>query len=290
MYYCLLLASSLLSYFAYVKNSTFLWRIDDYLISSQSREYTSSPDIGFVLAHPDDESMFFLPTLNVLKTLTDSSDRFKPQLHFLYLSNGDYYNDGSVRESELAQLCEKHRYSCSVVDDSNLRDGTAQWDPEAALEYIRNFVSENNISVLFTFDAKGVSGHPNHVGTHHAVKFIDARPRRQPRGPVDEIHAHPCLYNSVLLHRHVSLGWLPKASRASSCSTCSLSTCFANIPASFPFFSCSSEGNSYSLIDHAQTLRRFIFTSGCFREYAHSQVAAAAPRALLESLLVVQLH
>ncbi|UKK02819.2 N-acetylglucosaminylphosphatidylinositol deacetylase [Theileria orientalis] len=84
---------------------------------------------------------------------------------------GDYKIDGSVRENELAQLCKKYKYSCSVIDDSNLKDGTTQWNPEAALEYIKSFVSENNISVIFTFDDKGVSGHPNHIGTHHAVKF-----------------------------------------------------------------------------------------------------------------------
>ncbi|UKJ89824.2 N-acetylglucosaminylphosphatidylinositol deacetylase [Theileria orientalis] len=144
---------------------------DGYLSPSLSREYTLSPAVGFVLAHPDDESMFFLPTLKVLKTLTDSRNKLKPQLHFLYLSNGDYKIDGSVRENEIAQLCKKYNYSCSVIDDSNLKDGTTQWDPEAALEYIKNFVSENNISVLFTFDDKGVSGHPNHIGTHHAVKL-----------------------------------------------------------------------------------------------------------------------
>ena len=72
-----------------------------------------------VIAHPDDESMFFIPTLrHILRRHANNNDTNindgGPLLHVLCLSNGDYRHesDGPVRAMEL-------RDACSVIGMTN---------------------------------------------------------------------------------------------------------------------------------------------------------------------------
>nr|XP_005298249.1 N-acetylglucosaminyl-phosphatidylinositol de-N-acetylase isoform X2 [Chrysemys picta bellii] len=51
-----------------------------------------------VTAHPDDEAMFFAPTILSL-------GRFRAQLWLLCCSSGNYYNQGEIRKNELVQSC-----------------------------------------------------------------------------------------------------------------------------------------------------------------------------------------
>ena len=50
-------------------------------------------NILFVMAHPDDECMFFTPTIYALKE--------KSNLYLLVLSNGGYDGLGKIREKEM---------------------------------------------------------------------------------------------------------------------------------------------------------------------------------------------
>nr|KAF6284010.1 phosphatidylinositol glycan anchor biosynthesis class L [Pipistrellus kuhlii] len=52
-----------------------------------------------VIAHPDDEAMFFAPTLLGLA-------RLGRQLFLLCFSAGNYYNQGEIRKKELLQSCD----------------------------------------------------------------------------------------------------------------------------------------------------------------------------------------
>lgn len=54
--------------------------------------------ILLVIAHPDDESMFFLPTLLALR-------RAHLALYLLCLSTGNAYGKGCVRSKELLNVC-----------------------------------------------------------------------------------------------------------------------------------------------------------------------------------------
>ncbi|XP_032640307.1 N-acetylglucosaminyl-phosphatidylinositol de-N-acetylase isoform X6 [Chelonoidis abingdonii] len=51
-----------------------------------------------VTAHPDDEAMFFAPTILSL-------GRFRAQLWLLCCSSGNFYNQGEIRKKELVQSC-----------------------------------------------------------------------------------------------------------------------------------------------------------------------------------------
>ncbi len=65
---------------------------------------TLSPDsrILFVIAHPDDESMFFSPILSYLKTHGNPQN-----IYFVSLSNGNANKLGKTREIELRTACQQ---------------------------------------------------------------------------------------------------------------------------------------------------------------------------------------
>uniref|UniRef100_A0A2K6FN95 N-acetylglucosaminylphosphatidylinositol deacetylase n=1 Tax=Propithecus coquereli TaxID=379532 RepID=A0A2K6FN95_PROCO len=52
-----------------------------------------------VIAHPDDEAMFFAPTVLGLA-------RLRHQVSLLCFSAGNYYNQGEIRKKELLQSCD----------------------------------------------------------------------------------------------------------------------------------------------------------------------------------------
>ncbi|XP_077899078.1 N-acetylglucosaminyl-phosphatidylinositol de-N-acetylase isoform X17 [Ictidomys tridecemlineatus] len=52
-----------------------------------------------VIAHPDDEAMFFAPTVLGLA-------RLKHRMSLLCFSAGNYYNQGEIRKKELLQSCD----------------------------------------------------------------------------------------------------------------------------------------------------------------------------------------
>ena len=101
------------------------------------------PDVGIVIAHPDDESMFFLPTIWTL--LIGSG--MKIRIHLLCLSTGDFDGLGEIRKRELEKAAEiNHLVSLKIVDDSKIRDGMKEyWDPRIIAKYVETFVKQNNI-------------------------------------------------------------------------------------------------------------------------------------------------
>jgi len=162
---------------------------------------TSSADaIGIsisvlVIAHPDDESMFFLPTIRACQTQKDSSwDEF----WILCLTIGDYDGLGAVRTKELEKVCNTnllHVDELIQLDDQALLDHPTQsWNVEHAYGCIREALrrkldekrkdwgdqSTVHLKVL-TFDDEGVSGHINHRDCHYAVCLFDLKIREEVR-------------------------------------------------------------------------------------------------------------
>lgn len=118
-----------------------------------------------VISHPDDESMFFGPTIQALR-------RAGARTHILCLSNGDADGLGAVREKEL-EIARKFLGvdSSEVVNDSKLKDGFKEaWPEETIAAHVEASVRRLDANVVLTFDAKGVSGHPNHVAAYRGVR------------------------------------------------------------------------------------------------------------------------
>jgi N-acetylglucosaminylphosphatidylinositol deacetylase len=136
--------------------------------------------INYVLitAHPDDESMFFLPTLFNLIKHCNTDDTF----HILCLSNGNYDGIGYIREKELlkAIMVISDRIHLTVVLNEKLQDGPNQtWHQDAIVNEIRSKVQYlHGDLVLITFDEGGISNHPNHIDTcTGTTKFFEEQSR-----------------------------------------------------------------------------------------------------------------
>ncbi|KAF4188309.1 hypothetical protein CNMCM7927_001982 [Aspergillus lentulus] len=153
--------------------------------------------ICLLIAHPDDEAMFFSPTVLALT---------KPELgnhvKILCLSSGDADGLGHIRKKELQQSA-KHlglraESDVFIVDDpARFPDSmTATWSESdvsslLASAFAPDLASQSQssaarkrgagttgaptatIDVLITFDKDGISNHPNHRSLYHgAVHFL----------------------------------------------------------------------------------------------------------------------
>ena len=161
-----------------------------------------------VTAHPDDESMFFVPTLYSLvggggerAELQPPSTSTTSQVWLLCLTTGNYNGLGSVRAQELQCAAESvmHVDQTIVLDNDRFPDDpSTAWDVEIVTDAIQTalidaihrhaaaaaaaaqgggvVVCAKDVVVdtirLITFDEKGVSGHVNHRDTFRAVREL----------------------------------------------------------------------------------------------------------------------
>ncbi|XP_055992573.1 N-acetylglucosaminyl-phosphatidylinositol de-N-acetylase isoform X1 [Sorex fumeus] len=122
-----------------------------------------------VIAHPDDEAMFFAPTVLGL-------GRGGHRLSLLCFSAGNYYNQGKIRKKELLQSCEVLGIPPSrvmIIDNRDFPDDPdVQWNTESVASVLLQYIQVNGISLVVTFDARGVSGHNNHIALYTAVRSL----------------------------------------------------------------------------------------------------------------------
>ncbi|CAB9506656.1 acetylglucosaminyl-phosphatidylinositol de-N-acetylase [Seminavis robusta] len=155
---------------------------------------SSSPSVVHVLviAHPDDESMFFLPTLTNLIAAGET-------VWLLCLTTGNYDGLGDTRKKELSNVCRYlgiHRLIQVQVE--RLKDHpTCAWELDAVtgeieralLAAVKKHSDKNNNNnnppiqrlVLITFDFFGVSGHINHRDTYLGVRNLYYQEQKQPQ-------------------------------------------------------------------------------------------------------------
>ncbi|KAI9202010.1 putative deacetylase LmbE-like domain-containing protein [Polychytrium aggregatum] len=141
--------------------------------SQQSNGYASAspyPRVLVVVAHPDDECMFFGPTITALTS--SNADK----VFLLCLSSGNYDGLGSIRKKELVDSASELGISPShvtVLEDSRIQDHPHDmWDADIVAEAIRLQVSHHNIDVIVTFDQFGITNHPNHRSAFHGVRKL----------------------------------------------------------------------------------------------------------------------
>lgn len=160
-----------------------LWIFTVYMI--QTYPTIRGKRILLLIAHPDDEAMFFAPTVQWL-TQADLGN----QLIILCLSSGDADGLGHIRKDELKksalQLGVKSEEHVVVIEDEKFPDSmTVTWDAKAIGSMLSRFFAPNlskssasaapkaGVDVIITFDKGGVSGHPNHISLYHgAMSFV----------------------------------------------------------------------------------------------------------------------
>ncbi|KAK4149135.1 putative deacetylase LmbE-like domain-containing protein [Chaetomidium leptoderma] len=143
--------------------------------------------ICLLIAHPDDEAMFFSPAVMAL-TRPETGNHVK----ILCLSSGNADGLGETRKQELAKsgliLGLRAAGDVYVVEKPEFTDSmTVTWDsgqisallgsafaPGLARSRITDTPPTASIDVLITFDAGGVSGHPNHISLYHGARTFIA--------------------------------------------------------------------------------------------------------------------
>ena len=127
-------------------------------------------NILFVTAHPDDECMFFTPTIYALKE--------RSNLYLLVLSNGGYDGLGKLREKEMEKAAKQMGFKdYLIIDSAAIPDGPQPWNVEPVVKEILKHLKDRKdegieIKTIVTFDEHGVSAHPNHISTYHACKKV----------------------------------------------------------------------------------------------------------------------
>ncbi|CAG9330309.1 unnamed protein product [Blepharisma stoltei] len=122
--------------------------------------------ILLVTAHPDDESMFFIPFIVNFRRTND--------IYLLCLSNGDADDLGSTREVELAKACtflgvKGH----TIIDNESLKDGmNNRWNTQLIEQIVLKEIRERDANIIVSFDIKGISSHPNHCAISQAMQKI----------------------------------------------------------------------------------------------------------------------
>jgi N-acetylglucosaminylphosphatidylinositol deacetylase len=125
----------------------------------------------FVIAHPDDESMFFSPAIRALL-------QCRIRVQVLCLSKGNFEGLGNIRVIELRESCQTLGLTDKPTVRDVLEDGPFPWDPMIVANEIKLYIEQLNPhspqkqTHICTFDRHGVSGHPNHISIAKGVQLL----------------------------------------------------------------------------------------------------------------------
>jgi len=147
-----------------------------------------------VTAHPDDESLFFLPTLTALRSTGAT-------IWVLCLTTGDYDGLGACRSRELHHACLSILGLSKVIllDEPTLfpDHSSKAWPIEATAKRIQaaleqEFQKEKGSKQwkavdLITFDQGGVSNHVNHRDTFFAVRYLFQQQQESLLPPIGDV-------------------------------------------------------------------------------------------------------
>ncbi|XP_076035825.1 phosphatidylinositol glycan anchor biosynthesis class L [Oratosquilla oratoria] len=126
--------------------------------------------ILIIIAHPDDECMFFGPT--ILHFTRDSNS----EVYLLCLSKGNYRGEGAVRTKELWESCKVlgvAQQNVILYNSDALPDNPhVMWPTTRTANIISHHANSLDIDMIITFDRRGVSGHINHCSVYSAVKYL----------------------------------------------------------------------------------------------------------------------
>ncbi|KAF0306522.1 N-acetylglucosaminyl-phosphatidylinositol de-N-acetylase [Amphibalanus amphitrite] len=123
-----------------------------------------------VTAHPDDECMFFGPTVVGLLRQPGCL------VYLLCLSTGDYDGRGKVRKEELYRSCQVlgiKRENVILLRHSRLPDHPGRsWNDALVSELILQHVMSLDIDTVVSFDPHGVSYHRNHRSCFYGLLHL----------------------------------------------------------------------------------------------------------------------
>ncbi|KAF7171729.1 hypothetical protein CNMCM5623_004027 [Aspergillus felis] len=141
--------------------------------------FQHAKSILFVTAHPDDETLFFSPSI------TYRRDDPQVKRALLAISSGNYEGIGERRRQEIHDSCSVLGIipdSCVVLDNAELQDNPKKWWNEDLIkDLVASHVQKWNVDLIITFDNGGVSGHINHRAVSAGVrKYLASTPQAPP--------------------------------------------------------------------------------------------------------------
>ncbi|KAM0247513.1 hypothetical protein ACHAQJ_009819 [Trichoderma viride] len=136
-----------------------------YVVGRDARllppELLRSKNLLIVTAHPDDECLFFSPTI---LGILDRNRAINGGL--LVMSTGNNDGIGETRKQELKGSCRAlgiNQSRCEALDHASLQDNPkVWWDTDVIKSIVKEYVKKWDIDAIITFDEGGVSGHINH--------------------------------------------------------------------------------------------------------------------------------
>nr|XP_047131038.1 N-acetylglucosaminyl-phosphatidylinositol de-N-acetylase [Hydra vulgaris] len=136
-----------------------------------AKYFPGNHSIALVIAHPDDEAIFFSPTLLYLSKIKHF------QMHVLCVTNGNFYGLGEVRSKELFRSCYEYGLEKEQVyllnDDMFYDHPSIRWNNISMLaKKLELILEERSIDTVLSFGPYGCSGHPNHRDVHLTVRTL----------------------------------------------------------------------------------------------------------------------
>ncbi|XP_063541134.1 N-acetylglucosaminyl-phosphatidylinositol de-N-acetylase [Cydia strobilella] len=138
-------------------------------LPTRSRGALRAKRVLIVVAHPDDECMFFGPT--IFRLCEQDAD-----VYLLCLSNGNNEGKGNIRSKELWLACSElgvpDRNICLVTDTRLPDNPKVQWPVAVIAKLIQHQLEALDIDTLVSFDRGGVSSHTNHSAVFYAIAYM----------------------------------------------------------------------------------------------------------------------
>ncbi|KAG6009074.1 hypothetical protein E4U43_000056 [Claviceps pusilla] len=172
-----------------------------YILGSDARllppELLKAKNLLVVTAHPDDECLFFSPS--ILGVLNRNKD---VRGGLIVMSTGNNYGLGELRKKELLGSCEAlgiDTTRCVALDHPDLQDNPkVWWDENKIKPILKEYIKKWKIDAIITFDEGGVSGHINHRAVSSAVTQYVAENKKAPASYMVVSVALPRKYTFLL--------------------------------------------------------------------------------------------
>lgn len=141
----------------------------------------SNSTVYFIIGHPDDEVMFFSPSIVEL-----TKAKHNNLVKIVCFSKGDAVDPsfGNIRAQELrnsARIIGIARDDVIILE--GYKDGMdVEWDTTSIAEKLMSLIKGSTSPVVVTFDERGVSNHPNHIALFHGcLKYFETLASRHTR-------------------------------------------------------------------------------------------------------------
>ncbi|EAL60920.1 phosphatidylinositol glycan, class L [Dictyostelium discoideum AX4] len=141
----------------------------NHLNNNEDNSTLIKKKVLFVIAHPDDECMFFTPTIQHYNFIGS-------EIFVACLSNGNAVGLGKIREKELIDSCIDMGINQENVffdQTNNFQDGmNIIWDTDLVEKTILSFIKQTSADIVISFDECGISSHPNHISISNGLKQL----------------------------------------------------------------------------------------------------------------------